>query len=154
MRVEKRRTIAAPRQQVWDLVSDPRCYPQFMAGLVVSEVVGDQSIGCGSRFSVRLMVGAAALGGTMETVEFEPPGDLAWNSVRGIDVRGRWRLRERVPGRTEVTFRLAYQSPGGLLSVLADRVASRAVARLMATSLRQLSEVVENGTGPQPASLP
>jgi hypothetical protein len=37
-----------------------------------------------------------------------------------VTQRGRFRLREAGPGRTIVTFRLAYHSDGGLLGVIAD----------------------------------
>lgn len=143
MRVQQRVTVAAPRERVWEVVSDPRRYRDFFDGLAVAEVLSDEPTGCGARWGIRLLVGAAALGGTVEVVEHEPPADLAWNAVTGIGLRGRWRLRERVPGRTEVTFRLAYQAPGGLSGLVADRVASPVVSRRLRTSLRRLREVVE-----------
>ena len=40
-----------------------------------------------------MRVGSAEVGGLIEVVEFSPDCDLAWNSVTGIDQRGRWRLR-------------------------------------------------------------
>ncbi|MCU1691612.1 MAG: cyclase/dehydrase [Frankiales bacterium] len=143
MRVEQKVVVAASREQVWELVSDPRRYHEFMDGLAVADVLSEQVTGCGARWAVRLVVGAAALGGTVEVVEFAPPGDIAWNAVTGISLRGRWRLRERVPGRTEVVFRLAYQAPGGLGGLVADRVAAPLVTRRMRRSLRTLKALVE-----------
>lgn len=143
MRVEQRACIEAPRERVWEVVSDPRRYQDFFQGLVVADVLSEHATGCGARWSIRLVVGAAALGGTVEVVEHEPPGDLAWNAVTGLSLRGRWRLRERTAGRTEVVFRLAYQAPGGLSGVLADRVAAPIVRRRLRESLRQLQELVE-----------
>ncbi len=145
MRVEQKVVIAAPREKVWELVSDPRRYQEFMDGLAVADVLSEQVTGPGARWAVRLMVGAAALGGNVEVVEFEPPGDIAWNAVTGIALRGRWRLRERVPGRTEVVFRLAYQAPGGLGGLIADRVAAPVVRRRLRNSLRALKTRVEYG---------
>lgn len=143
MRVEQRTVVQAPRERVWELVSDPRRYQEFMDGLAVADVLSEQPTGVGARWAVRLLVGAAALGGTVEVVEFEAPGDIAWNAVTGIALRGRWRLRERVPGRTEVAFRLAYQAPGGLGGLVADRLAAPMVARRMRRSLRALQTRVE-----------
>ena len=38
--------------------------------------------------------------------------DLAWIGITGVSQRGRFRLRDTADGRTQVTFRLAYESPG------------------------------------------
>ena len=147
MRVESTTCVAAPRETVWQVVSDPRRWADFMDGLAVADVVGDTATGLGARWSIRLEVGAAALGGTVEVVEYDEPGDLAWNAVTGIALRGRWRLRERTPGRTEVTFRLAYQAPGGLSGVVADWVAAPLVKRRLRTSLQQLSVLLSEDQG-------
>ena len=70
---------------------------------------------------MRMRVGSADVGGLVEIVEFDEPADLAWTSITGIDHRVRWRLRETDDGRTEVTLRLSYDAPGGLLGMVADR---------------------------------
>jgi uncharacterized membrane protein len=150
MRVESRICIAASREEIWGIVADPRRHGEFMDGLVVSDLLTPDVTGCGMRWSLRLLVGAAALGGTVEVVEWEPPGDLAWNAVTGISLRGRWRLRERGPDQTEVRLRLAYQAPGGLSGVVADWVASPLVKRRLDRSLRRLRAVVE--TAPREAA--
>ncbi len=143
MRVAAKVRIAAPREAVWELISDGKRYPDFMADTDRWDVVGDQSSGCGARWAIRLRVGSAAVGGLVEVTEFEPPGNLAFTSITGVDMRGRLRLRERTPGFTDVEFRLAYQSPGGLLGLLADRIAGPLVARILKRSLRNLQDVVE-----------
>ena len=143
MRIAEHVRVQAPREQVWALVSDPARWPEFMEGLVMSEVLTPGPTAVGSRLALRLHVGAAALGGTVEVVEFQEPGDLAWNAVTGITMRGRWRLRERTPGRTEAELRLAYQAPGGFVAALADRVAAPLVERRLRHSLEQLRELVE-----------
>ena len=151
MRIVERVRVEAPRAQVWELVSDPRRWPEFMDGLVVSEVLSEQVTGCGARWAIRFQVGAAALGGTVEVVEFHEPADLAWNGVTGISMRGRWRLRERTPGRTDVELRLAYQAPGGFVAAFADRLAAAVVQRRLRNSLRALREVLRpQAPGPAP----
>ena len=54
--------------------------------------------GLGARYSMRMHVGSADVGGLVEIVEFDEPADLAWTSVTGIDQRVRWRLRETDDG--------------------------------------------------------
>jgi uncharacterized membrane protein len=143
MRIQEKRTIHVSRQQVWDWVADPDNYPEFFDGVSRWEVLGDQKSGCGARWAIRLQVGAVPVGGNVEVVEFDEPGDLAWNSVTGVTMRGRWRLRERTPGQTEVALRLAYQAPGGLMGLIADRVASPLVSRSLKRSLKNLQMILE-----------
>ena len=45
-----------------------------------------------------MRVGSAEIGGLIEIVEFDEPGDMAWTSITGIDQRARWRLREADDG--------------------------------------------------------
>ena len=56
--------------------------------------VAHEGPGLGSRYSMRMRVGSADVGGLIEVVEFDEPGDLSWTNVTGIDQRGRWRLRD------------------------------------------------------------
>jgi hypothetical protein len=44
---------------------------------------------------------------------------------------------------TKVVFRLAYESAGNLLGLIADRVASRQVGRNMTATLKNLKRMVE-----------
>jgi uncharacterized membrane protein len=149
MRVDQKRRIKADRETVWAWICDPARYPEFMDGVSRWSVIGDRKSGCGARWDVRLQIGAAPVGGVVEVVEFEEPGDLAWNSVTGVTMRGRWRLRERAPGETEVGLRLAYQAPGGLMGLIADRVAAPIVSRSLQRSLRNLQMLVESRPAPQ-----
>jgi uncharacterized membrane protein len=148
MRVQQKRRISADRETVWAWVCDPARYPEFMDGVSRWSVLGDRDTGCGARWDVRLQIGAAPVGGVVEVVEFDEPGDIAWNSVTGVTMRGRWRLRERAPGQTDVALRLAYQAPGGLMGLIADRVAAPIVSRSLSRSLRNLQMLVESRPAP------
>ena len=158
MRVERTRTIDAPRAQLWERVRDPASYQHFMEGVTRCEPKGralpgdgDGAVpasgepGLGSRFSMRMRVGSAEVGGLVEVVEFDEPGDLSWTNVTGIDQRGRWRLRETSDGRTRVTLRLSYEAPGGILGMISDRVSAPMVARNLERTLDNLQREVEGG---------
>lgn len=144
MRVERQIVVKAVRHTVWDLVSDAERYPSFMPNLERWETVTDGPPDIGSRYTVHWKIGAAPVGGVIELVEFDPARDLAWISITGVSIRGRFRLRSAGPGATKVTFRLTYQSPGGLLGLLADRLAARQVGRVLAASLDNLRTLVES----------
>jgi uncharacterized membrane protein len=124
MRVERELVVNAPRQQVWDYITDPDNYTLFFSGITHWEVEGRRKRGCGARYRMLMKVGSAEVGGLVEVVEFEEPGDMAWTSVLGLDQRGRWRLREDGPNRTSVMFRLSYHAPGGLLGWLSDQLSA------------------------------
>lgn len=125
------------------MVTDPDRLTDFMAGLTRWEPVGATRLGLGARSRVRMLVGSAQVGGLVEVVEFDDERDLAWTNITGVDHRGRWRLRERRQGRTEVTLRLSYSAPGGLLGVLADRLAAPMVRHNLRSSLVALQQMVE-----------
>ena len=156
MRIERDCLIDAPRDEVWKLLSDPANYPRFMDGITRFEHVNDVEGGPGARYRLLLRVGSADVGGVVEIVDFQEPGDISWTSITGIDQRGRWRLRETRDGRTRVTFRLSYGSPGGLIAAIADRISepmvSRNIQQTMENLRREFSE--EEAVDGQVMSLP
>jgi uncharacterized membrane protein len=146
MRIDRSISISAPRQVVWDYVTDPDNYLEFMDGLTRWESEDKGEMKLGSRFRMLLRVGSAEVGGLIEVVEWDPPGDLAWSSVTGVDQRGRWRLRELSPRSTRVTFRFAYGvAGGGLAGLLAERVAARPLRRRLRRSLENVRRAIEVG---------
>jgi acyl-CoA synthetase (AMP-forming)/AMP-acid ligase II/uncharacterized membrane protein len=145
MRVEKQVTVDAPREEVWELISDPASYRRFMHNITRFEVKDEREKGCGARYSMRMRVGSADIGGLVEVVEFDEPRDMAWTSITGIDHRLRWRLREAAEGGTRVTLRLSYDAPGGVLGVLSDRLGAPMVGRNLEASLQNLRRELEGG---------
>jgi uncharacterized protein YndB with AHSA1/START domain len=126
MRVAQKLVIEAPRATIWEVISDGKRYQDFMADAELWDVVGDQASGLGARWAVRLRVGSAPVGGLVEVTEFDEPSNLAFNAITGVAMRGRWRLRERRPGLTEV-----------------DRVSGPLVGRILKRSLRNLRDLLE-----------
>jgi len=147
MRVEEKLTIEASAERIWTYVTEPAHARSILAGFTRWEVAGEQESGLGARYIMRIELGSAEIGGLVEVVEFDAPRDMAWNSITGLDQRGRWRLRDRGDGRTEVTFRLTYQAPGGLLATVTDRVAAPLVARRLRDSLHNLRHELEKEDG-------
>jgi len=147
MRVEEAISIRARPSTVWQLVGDPPGYSNWMGvGITWHPIEGDAPLGVGARYTTRMRVGSAEIGGLVEVVEYDAGSDVAWHSVSGIDQRGRFRLREIEPGTTRVTMRLSYQSPGGVWGVIADRVSSVEVRRKMRRSLDNLRQLSEPAT--------
>lgn len=145
MRAVARTVISAPIDTVWGVVSDPERALSFMSGVTRWEVDSDDPTGLGARYRMLLRIGSAEVGGLIEIVEFNPPSDLAWTSITGIDQRGRWRLRPVSDNRTTAEIRLAAGvAGGGLAGWLAERIAQPTIASHLRTTVSQLSRVVEH----------
>ena len=144
MRVESKLEITAPPALVWEYVSDPSRYLDFMSGITRWEVVGAKRIGLGARYRMLLRVGSAEVGGLIEVIEFNENRDMAWTSVMGLDQRGRWRLRPRPGGRTHVELRLSYGVAGaGIFGWISERVGAPTVRGHLQRTVRQLKRQVE-----------
>jgi uncharacterized membrane protein len=145
MRINESTLVAAPQETVWNYLADPENYLRFMSGITHWEVVGDRANGLGARYRILLRIGAAEVGGLIEMVEWNEPFDIAWHSVTGVDLRGRWRIREHGEGRSRIEFRLAYGVVGGGIAGLVMEVgASLTVRRQMRRTLRDLKRQVEH----------
>jgi uncharacterized membrane protein len=144
MRVERELVVNAPRELVWEYVTDPSNYTLFFSGITRWDVDGRTKRGCGARYRMLMQVGSAEIGGLVEIVEFEEPGDMAWTSVLGIDQRGRWRLREHGQNRTSVMFRLSYYSPGGVLGWLSDQLSAPIVRKNINHTLENVKRHIES----------
>ena len=145
MRLKESVVISAPPELVWDYLADPNNYLHFMSGVTRWEVCDEIESGLGARYRMLIKVGSAEVGGMVEIVEWEPPRDLAWNSVTGIDQRGRFRLRAVDEHRTRVEFRFAYGVAGsGIPGWIAEWVASPTLSSHVRRSLHQLKRQVEH----------
>ncbi|HKV21037.1 MAG TPA: SRPBCC family protein [Mycobacterium sp.] len=144
MRLQRRVEIQASRDAVWKRVSDPACYPDFMANLERWDPMTEGPVRVGSRFTGHWKIGSVPVGGVIEVVEFDEARDLAWTGITGVTQRGRFRLRDCSDGRTKVSFRMSYEAPGGVLGLVADWVAARQVGRTMTQTLENLRQLSEN----------
>jgi uncharacterized membrane protein len=145
MRATAAATIAAPIETVWGVVSDPERALSFMSGVTRWEIEGVERVGLGARYRMLLRVGSAEVGGLIEIVEWDPPRELAWTSITGVDQRGRWRLRSVSGGRTRVEIRLAAGVAGsGIPGWIAERIAQPIVSSHLRNTVAQLTRLVEH----------
>ena len=146
MRLNESVVISAPADEVWNYIAEPENYLRFMSGVTRWESVGDQQqAGLGARYRMLIRVGAAEVGGLIEFVEWNEPRDMAWNSVTGVDQRGRWRLRDLGGGRCRVELRYQYGVAGaGIPGWVAEKVAAPTLGRHLRRTLHQLKRQVEH----------
>ena len=145
MRIAEHVDVLAPPEIVWDQVSDPSRVLDFFAGVTRWECVGGPRVGLGARYRMLMRVGSAEVGGLIEVVEFDAERDLAWNSVTGIDQRGRWRVRRGEDGRTRVELRIQFGvAGGGIWGWLSELFAAPIVRGTAKRTLAQLKRAVEH----------
>jgi acyl-CoA synthetase (AMP-forming)/AMP-acid ligase II/uncharacterized membrane protein len=145
MRLSSDIFIDAEPEAIWDVVTDPHEQTNVIKDVTRWEVEGEQERGLGARYVMRMLVGSAEIGSTIEVVEWDEACDMAWTSVKGIDQRGRWRLRrDDDGGGTNVELRLSYQSPGSsVLGAIADRVSAWLIQDKLEESLERLKRRME-----------
>ncbi len=145
MRTTAATVISAPVDTVWSVISDPEQVLSFMSGITRWQVESEEPTGLGARYRMLLHIGSAEVGGLIEIVEWDPPRELAWTSITGVDQRGRWRLRPVSGGRTRAEIRLAAGVAGsGIAGWVAERIAQPVVTSHLRTTVRQLSRLVEH----------
>jgi len=139
MRLKESIVISASPEEIWDYLEDPSNWLHFMSGVTRWEVRGDVPSGLGARYRMLIKVGSAEVGGLVEMVEWEPPRDLAWNSVTGVDQRGRFRLRKVDEHRTRVEFRYSYGVAGsGIPGLVSEWVSAPTISSHLHRLLHQL----------------
>ena len=141
MRIEEHADISAAPERVWEFIGDPDRFTALDAGFIV-ERRGRTRVGLGARYRAMLRVGPVPVGGNVEIVEYVPGRELAWTSLTGIDQRFRVRVRDVGDGRSRLTIRFGYSSPGAL-GFVADVVAFgqvRGVIRRLLGAARAAAE--------------
>jgi uncharacterized membrane protein len=145
MRLKESVIVSASCQEVWDYLENPDNWLHFMAGVTRWEVRGEKHSGLGARYRMLIRVGSAEVGGLVEMVEWDEPRDMAWNSVTGVDQRGRFRIREHDEGRSRVEARYSYGVAGsGIPGVISEWVAAPTLSSHLRRSLHQLKRQVEH----------
>jgi uncharacterized membrane protein len=145
MRLKESVIVSATPQQIWDYLAEPENWLHFMAGVTRWEVRGEKRSGLGARYRMLIRVGSAEVGGLVEMVEWNEPRDMAWNSVTGVDQRGRFRLREQDEGGTRVEARYSYGVAGsGIPGLISEWVAAPTLSSHLRRSLHQLKRQVEH----------
>jgi uncharacterized membrane protein len=145
MRLKESIVVSASCRQIWDYLEDPANWLHFMSGVTRWEVRGELPSGLGARYRMLIKVGSAEVGGLVEMVEWDPPRDLAWNSVTGVDQRGRFRLRQVDEHRTRIEFRYSYGIAGsGIPGLISEWVSAPTISSHLRRSLHQLKRQVEH----------
>lgn len=139
-RVVRRSTVvAAPAQEVFDLLADPARHAEIDGSGTVqgSRVEGPERLAPGARFGMSMKMGVPYRI-TNEVVEFDEPKVIAWRHFGGHV----WRYRlEPDEGGTRVTEEFDYRTAKAPVVLEWLRAPQRNAAAIEAT-LQRLAEVV------------
>ena len=142
MRIEEQVVIGASPARVWTVIADPLALSAIEPGVLIEPDGADIAPGLRARYRAMLRVGPVPAGGEVEIVEYVEGRELAWASLTGIDQRFRLRVRDEDAGRTRLTLRFGYSSPGAL-GWVADLVAYGQVRDLMRSLLAGVRKEAE-----------
>jgi ribosome-associated toxin RatA of RatAB toxin-antitoxin module len=150
IRLQRGLLIERDPEAVFELLSDPAGYPEFMTGLTRWRPLSRKKRGTGARFRVLMQVGSIEAGGIVKVVRWEENRLIEWTSERGVHQTGRWGLHPVASG-TEVKLTLQFDVSGGVIGRLVERLAGRMVSRNMYATLlavRRLLEYERRPTSP------
>ena len=135
--------VDAPRREVFDLVDDPGCYPEFFVGITKWEPQTRKRRGPGAKYRVLMQVGSIEAGGTIRVTERTVNDAIEWTWEQGIHQEGRWTVRDAAGG-TELTLEVRYDLSGGPLGRLVEQLTGRIVERNLWATLLAARRLVES----------
>jgi uncharacterized protein YndB with AHSA1/START domain len=144
--VETEVEIAAPREEVFELLLDPSRLDEWVTASHGVADAPDGPLRSGSSFRQRLRLGGARFDVRWEVTELEHPSLAVWEGrgPAGSHAAVRYELAENESG-TRFRYLNTYDLPGGVLGAMAGRVTSAPARHAMRTSLRKLKLLLESG---------
>ena len=106
-----RRKIDAPIEAVWDALADIESHVEWMADARAIRFTSRSTEGVGTTFDCDTKVGPLRLTDRMEVTEWVPERAMAVRHVGLVTGEGRFTLRSRRRGRTELAWDEALRFP-------------------------------------------
>jgi len=146
-------TVDAPREAVWELLTDPKRQPEYSEG--VDEVVGDppEELAAGVTYRDAGSLGPVRVETEWEVTAFAPPHRLiVHGNPAVVDVTQAYYLSETEDRRTRVKVVTVYELlPGieGVGEVVDWAVFHRLFARNLVGTLERFRDLAEREHGPR-----
>ncbi len=103
----------APVETAFAYTADYRHVPSWLYGIQKFTPVGEQDYGLGAVFDGEMSVGLT-LKSRIEVDEFEENELIAFDTVKGFQIRSTWRFSSTGASTSAVLAEVAYELPGGL----------------------------------------
>ena len=146
MTVETEVEIAAPREEVFDLLLDPSRLDEWVTASRGVADLPEGELRTGSSFRQRLRLGGAGFDVRWRVTELERPSRAVWEGrgPAGSRAAVRYELAENEAG-TRFRYTNIYDLPGGVIGAMAGRVTAGPARHAMRSSLRNLKRMLEDG---------
>ncbi|MEX0873716.1 MAG: SRPBCC family protein [Actinomycetota bacterium] len=137
--------IAAPPEAVFDYIDDWQNAMKYLRRVDKWVLVDkDGGTGVGAQFKIGVAAGPSHLDGKLQVTEHDRPRTIAFRSMDGPRVEGRWTLTPSGDGTNVVLF-ASYELPGGILGRVVGSFVSRNAQNDLDASVRELKRLVEAG---------
>lgn len=147
MRVERETEIAAPPEDVYAVVMNPRRLEDWVSIHERLEDAPDGQLKQGSKLTQCLKLAGRKFSVRWTVVEDDRPRRVVWEGEGPIRSQARvtYELEPNDDGGTSFSYGNEYELPGGPLGKLAGRTVSRATAGELDKSLERLKRLLEAG---------
>ena len=144
--------IAAPVEAVFAYVDDHRNTVKYMKDLTKWAPAGSKTHGKGAKFLVAMKAGPMTLESKVDITDWTENSTIGWTSFEGFKQTGKWSFKAD-GDRTQVTFDMDYELPGGIAGRMLSRAAEPIVRGNIEQSVRNLRSQVEKSAH-KPAKAP
>ena len=147
MRVERETEIAAPPEDVYAVVMNPRRLEDWVSIHERLEDAPDGQLKKGSKLTQCLKLAGRKFSVRWTVVEDDRPRHVVWEGEGPVRSQASvtYELEPNDDGGTSFSYGNEYELPGGPLGKLAGRTVSRATAGELDKSLERLKRLLEAG---------
>ena len=145
-KLEREIEIEAPRDDVYDVLTDPRCLGEWVTIQEELEEAPDGDLEEGDTLRQRMKVAGRRFRLSWTVIEADRPSRVVWEGKgpMGSKARAVYELHENGDGRTRFTYMNEYGLPGGPAGKLAGRAILKASGREADRTLDRLKKLVES----------
>lgn len=142
-RIKVKRTIDAPRKQVWAELADIPSHVEWMGDAEVIRFTGDKTKGIGTEFECDTKVGPLRTTDKMTITEWDKNRRMGVEHVGLVTGTGAFELKRKRGGRTQIIWREKLKYPLWLGGPVGGVVSKPILKRIWKKSLARLAARVE-----------
>ncbi|HEX8051348.1 MAG TPA: SRPBCC family protein [Thermoleophilaceae bacterium] len=144
-KLERAIEIDAPRERVYEVLTDPRCLGEWVTIQEELEEAPEGDLVEGDTLRQRMKVAGQRFKLAWTVVEVDPPTRIVWEGCGPVGSKARavYELEESARGGTRFSYLNEYAMPGGPLGRLAGRAVTKASGGEADRSLERLKALVE-----------
>ncbi len=145
-RLEREIEIAAPRERVYEILTDPDCLGEWVTiQEELEEAPEGRDLKPGDRLRQRMKVAGQRFKLSWTVIEAERPSRVVWEGTgpMGSKAKAVYELAENGGGGTRFSYMNQYDLPGGFAGKIAGRAVVKASGGEADRSLERLKALVE-----------